>query len=358
VKTPERPLSARDLNARILTRELSSQFVAAVERGADGIAAVEHDPVLLINSLRWEIGAVTESRRAATQIVPMMSLLDTWALAVQMKTFVSAGGTGAALFGEHQGAVRAVVDDYSTGAEALARRLIEPSRFSQYQGFVESYTREHPLLDLRFARASVVELWSRESGTQVKLADSLGTIPEAMADFADRLEIYGDTVPSQVMWRTQLALREAGYTRDDVRLALSQLDQHLGRLTVVAESSPELVRSSLDEMRRTLFQAIDRVDASSARMLIALGVQRAQLAADVHSERAAVLSAVDVQRRAIALDAARIAEQAVKAYGEQVRRLAREIVLLLILFTIVVLGLPFLAGYWVGRARHARSARS
>ena len=34
VKSPERPLSVRDLNARILTRELSSQFVAAVARCA------------------------------------------------------------------------------------------------------------------------------------------------------------------------------------------------------------------------------------------------------------------------------------------------------------------------------------
>ena len=39
LKTPERPLSPRDLNARILTRELSAQFVASVNRCADDITA-------------------------------------------------------------------------------------------------------------------------------------------------------------------------------------------------------------------------------------------------------------------------------------------------------------------------------
>src|SRR5215472_9432503 len=83
LKSPERPLSPRDLNARILTRELSAQFVTAVNHTADDIAASEHDPAVLENGLRWEIAAVGESRRAATRLVPTMGLLDTWALAAQ-----------------------------------------------------------------------------------------------------------------------------------------------------------------------------------------------------------------------------------------------------------------------------------
>src|ERR1700719_2305105 len=93
-KSPERPLSARDLNARILTRELSSEFVVAVARCADDIAASEDDPAVLDNTLRWEIAAVGESRRAATRMAPMMSLLDTWAFAAQMQAFAAEGAAG------------------------------------------------------------------------------------------------------------------------------------------------------------------------------------------------------------------------------------------------------------------------
>jgi len=355
LKTPERPLSTRDLNARLLTRELSAQFVAAVTHCAQDIAAGEDDPVVLDNALRWEIAAIAESRRAATRIAPMMSLLDTWALAAQLRAFVADGAPGAALFGTHQDAVREVSGSFAADAEALARRLIAPGQFAEYERFVAEYTRAHPLRDLTFARPSVVELWSREQGAGVPLADSLGTIPEALTDAAERLQIYSDTVPSQMMRETQLALREAGYSRSEIRSTLGQLDERLARLTTVAESTPELVHSAEAEVRQSLYEVLNRLDASSARTIAALRTERTALFADLQSERAAVAAAVDTQRKALAADAGRIAEQAVKSAGTELRHLAAEALVLLIVLSLIVLGLPFAAGYMTGRA-HGRRA--
>lgn len=168
---------------------------------------------MLDNALRWEIAAFAESRRASTQMAPTMSLLDTWALAAQMQAFMAAGAPGGALFGAHQEAVRQVSGDFAEGAAGLARRLLAAPDFARYQAFVEQYAQQHPLVDLTFARASVMELWSREQGGDAKLIDSLGTVPEAMADAAQRLQIYGDTVPPQLMHETELALRQSGYSR-------------------------------------------------------------------------------------------------------------------------------------------------
>ncbi len=354
LKTPERPLSSRDLNARILTRELSAQFVASVNRCADEVAASEHDPAVLDNALRWEIAAVGESRRAATRLVPMMSLLDTWALAAQMQAFMAEGAAGGALFGAHQQAVRDLSGRYAVDAEALARALIAPREFAAYGAFVGKYVREHPLTDLTFARASIVVLWSREQGADTRLVDSLGTIPEAMADAADRVGIYGDTVPSQVMHRTELALRESGYTRGDVQTAIHQLDQRLERLTVVAESTPGLVRGAEADVRQSLHDVLDRLEASSRTAGEALHTERVALFADLRGERAAAMAQLDVERKALAGDAATLASRVVKETGAQVRELAAEVLLLLIVLAVVVLGLPFAAGYLVGRARHGR----
>ena len=60
---------------------------------------------------------------------------------------------------------------------------------------------------------------------------------------------------------------------------------------------------------------------------------------------------MDVQRKALTADAGRIADHLVQTSGEQVRRLTREALLLLVLLALVVLGLPFAAGYLVGRTR-------
>jgi hypothetical protein len=355
-KSPERPLSTRDLNARILTRELSGEFVTAVIRCADGITATDKDPLILDNTLRWEIAAIDESRRAATRMAPMMSLLDTWALAVQMEAFTAAGAPGGALFGTHQPAVQAITTQYAADAQALARKLIAPGELADYQRFVDSYVREHPLADLDFARPSVVELWSREKGSETRLVDSLGTIPEAMADATDRLQIYGETVPSQLMRRTELALHQAGYSQSDLQSSLRTLDERLERLTAVAESTPELVKGAEADFRASLREVLARLDTSSLRMIEAVHAERTALFADLQSEREAVLAAVDTQRKAFALDAGRVADQVVRSSGEQLRYLAGEVLLLLIVLTALLLGLPFVAGYLVGRARHSRKA--
>jgi hypothetical protein len=356
-KSPERPLSTRDLNARILTRELSAEFVSAVMRCADGITATDKDPLVLDNTLRWEIAAIGASRRAATRMAPMMSLLDTWALAVQMEAFTAEGAPGGALFGTHQPAVQAITTQYADDAQALARKLIAPRDLADYQRFVDSYVREHPLADLDFARPSVVELWSREKGSDTRLVDSLGTIPEAMADATDRLQIYGETVPSQLMRRTELALRQAGYSQSDLQSSLRTLDERLERLTAVAESTPELVKGAEADFRASLREVLARLDNSSLRMIEAVHAERTALFADLQSEREAVLAAVDTQRKALALDAGRVADQVVRSSGEQIRYLAGEVLLLLIVLTALLLGLPFVAGYLLGRARQSRKAR-
>jgi hypothetical protein len=358
IKSPERPLSTRDLNARILTRELSSEFVVAVAHCGRDIVATESDSTVVDNTLRWEIGAVAESRRAALQMAPMLGLLDTWAFALQQQAFLADGAAGGALFGTHQAAVRKVAADYADGTEQLARSLLSSQEFAEYRQFVAGYASAYPLRDLAFERVSVVVLWSREKGGATKLVDSLGTVPESLSDMGQRLEIYGDTVPMQVMRETQLALREAGYTNGGLRASLSELDDRLTRLAAVAESTPDLVHGAIADVRASLREVLDRMDASSRAATATLTRERITLFADVRLERAAVMAALDGERQALAADAARIAAQVVKTGGEQVRYLAREAVALIIVLFIVLFGVPFAAGYFVGRARRTRALGS
>lgn len=351
LKSPERPLTARDLNARILGRELSAQFVAAVARCAQDITRTETDPKVLDNSLRWQIAAIAASRRAATRMTPMMSLLDSWALGAQMHAFMAEGAPGGALFGVHELAVREVSDDFAEDTEALAKRLLSAHEFEEYQQFIEAYARQHPLQDLTFARASVIEQWSREKGSDASLVDSLGTIPQAMADVADRLEIYSSTEPRELTLRAQLALRGAGYSGPELQASLAQLDERLAHLAAVADSTPQLVHEAEQQVRDSLREVLTRLEASSRAATEALHTERAAAFADVQSERAALVAAVDTQRRALAVDAAQLADQVIKSSGDELARVTREALLLLTLLAAVVLGLPFAAGYLVGRAR-------
>jgi hypothetical protein len=351
IKSPEVPLSERDMNARILTREITTRYIEANGRNTDSILTTETDPAVINNILRWEVGVIVTTRQAETQLAPLMSLLDTWALALQLQTFVGPGGAGGKLFGPHQAAVRTLTDNYADGVHTVARSLLKPSEFADYQSFIDEYVRLHPLRDLKFGRASVIEEWARAKGAQSSLLNEVGTIPQALADTSQRMQIYADTVPVQTMRRTQLALRESGYTPEDMRAALARLDARLERLTTVAESAPELVRGAEEEVRESLHEILSRLDTSVDASASAFRTERAALFVDIQHEREALTAAVDEERKALAADAARIGQQLVRTGGEEARHFTREAMLLIIAFWLVALGLPFVAGYLVGRAR-------
>jgi hypothetical protein len=350
LKSPERPLSTRDVNARVLTREYSAYFIVTVERCADAISA--EDDKAANNALRWKIAAVTESERAATQLSPMMSLLDTWTFSLQMRDFLAAGAPGSDLFGIQQDKAQVAALGLAEDADALARKVIGPGEFERYNNFAQQYVREHPLQSLSFVRPSIVALWSRDTGTDVKLIDTLGTVPEAMANAGDTMKIFGENLPPLTTWKTELALREAGYSKGDVHAALAQLDQRLERLSAVAQDAPELVHGAVADVRLSIDEIVGRVDAASGALIKELSVERAALAENVRDEREAAVAAINAQRQEIAADAGRLAREIVRSSGEEVRLLAREMILLALLLFLVILGVPFAAGYYTGRARH------
>jgi hypothetical protein len=90
-------------------------------------------------------------------------------------------------------------------------------------------------------------------------------------------------------------------------------------------------------------------------MLRTLRVEREALAANIAAERQSVTAAFDTERALMSADAAQITARAVDTSWRELRKLVREALLLTILLTVVLLGLPFAAGYLVGRRRSASS---
>jgi len=346
LKSPEKPLSKRDLDARILTREYSARFIAAVAQTADEIAAGAPDSATALNALKWKIAATGQSQRAASQMAPMMGVLDTWALSLQMSNYL-ATGEGRDLFDKEQPLAVALAADLAREAENLTRRLTTPDEFVKDQRFVLEYAASNPIESLHFARASVVDLWTRDSGAGTKLVDSLGTVPEALADAGDRLRMYGQTGPSLVLWQAELAAQEAGLGGKDVGAALQRLDERVARLYELADATPKMVNGMVRD-------AGVRFDASWAEMMRDVRDEGMSLSGNLSVERQAALNALEMQRTAVTADVDRISKQMISQAGDEVRRLVREALLLLIALVLVLLGVPFVAGYSVGRARASR----
>ncbi len=351
IKFPDTPLSARELDARLLTRDYAAHFASTITHLLDDALPAGTDPAIRSQALRLKLGAVTESTRAAAGSSPIASLLDTWAFALQLRDFL-ATGAGSDLLGSAQPGARLATARLADEADALARK-VAGSDYPRYHAFVLSYVEHDPLQSADCVRSSVLSAWMIEQGDPSALRVE-GTVAQALGDVSDRLRLYGEQLPAMSLWQAELALDRAGVDGAAYQSALRNIDARLARISALADTSPALAHEAIAELRGSLRASSDRLDASWRQMLRTLHVEREALAANIAAERQGVVDAFDLERNRFAADAAQIADRTVDTSWRELRKLVREALLLLSLLALLVLGLPFAAGYAIGRQRGRR----
>jgi hypothetical protein len=350
IKSPEIPLTAREQEARLLTRDYAAHFATTTSHLIDDASRGNTNPAIRLQALRLKLGAVTEITRASTGLSPIGSLLDTWAFSLQFRDFLTTGA-GADILGGAQPEVSRGAAVLGDEADALARK-VSGSDYSRYRAFVSGYAERNPLQNADLVRPSVLAAWTLEETDKNPLRAE-GTVAQALGDVSDRMRIYSERVPAMSLWQAELALDRAGIDDASFRGALRNIDNQLARISKLADTSPGLAHEAIAELRRSLRESSDRLDASWMQMLRTLRTEREALAANIAAEREGLTAAFDVERARISVDAAKIAADAVDTSWRELRKLVREALLLTILLAVVVLGLPFTAGYWVGRNRHS-----
>jgi len=352
IKSPEVPLTAQEQESRLLTRDYAAHFAATFTQLIDEAQLADADPGIKTQALRLKLGGVADITRASTGLSPLVSVIDTWAFSVQLREYFD-GGAGRELLGEGLPAVRQGVTELAAEADALARR-VSGGDYARHRKFVDAYVERHPLTTLDLARPSVLSEWAANAGGARNPLREAGTVAQALGDVSDRLRIYSERVPSMTLWQAQLALDRAGVDDAAYREALHRADAQLERISRLADESPGMVREAIANLRAGLRETSQRLDASAVQMLQSLRAEREALSLDVAAERANVTAAFDAQRAKLSADAAQIADRAVDTSWRQLRALIRETLLLLIVLALVMLGLPFAAGYAVGRRRAMR----
>src|ERR1700676_1196183 len=124
IKSPEVPLTAREQEARLLTRDYAAPFATTIAHLIDDATHADAGTATRSQALRLKLGAVTEITRASTGLSPTASLLDTWAFSVQFRDFLVAGA-GANLLGSAQPAVSRGAALLAAEADMLARKLAD-----------------------------------------------------------------------------------------------------------------------------------------------------------------------------------------------------------------------------------------
>jgi hypothetical protein len=345
IKSPEVPLTPQEQEARLLTRDYAAHFANVMVRAIDD-ASKNAPPSVSAQALRLKLGSVSEITRASTGLSAVGSLLDTWAFALQLEEFLVTGA-GEDLLGAAQPDVRREATQLAAEADALGHEVLAQD-YARYRQFVANYAERNPLGRVDFVRPSILADWVADPHERNPLR-AAGTVAQALGDVSDRLRIYGERIPNITLWQAEVELDRAGFDDATYRSALHDLDMQLARISTLAETSPRLAHEAIGELRADLRASSDRLDQSWIETLRTLHTERAALAQNLADERASLVTAVDQQRIQLSADANRIVASSVETSWQQARKLVREALLLLIVLTVLVLSLPFGAGYLVGR---------
>jgi hypothetical protein len=350
IKSPEVPLTPHEQAERLLTRDFAARFVTAITHALDRVSSSAADPAIRAQALRLKLGAVTEMTRASTGLSPTESLIDSWAFSIQLRDFL-VGGAGNDLLGDAQAELQNTATELADDADRLARRVLDKD-YERYRTLVANYTQANVLVAADCSRPSILSLWSAAAGDTNPL-HSAGTVSQALGDVSDRLRIYGERAPSLALWQAELELDRSGFDAKTYHEALRNIDTRLERISRLADTSPQLAREAIAELRFSLRTSSDRLDESWLRMLKTLREEREALTATMDTERDSVTSTLDIQRSRLTQDASVIADRAIETSWHELRKLVREMLLLATLLVLVLLGLPFAAGYLLGRRRAA-----
>ncbi len=359
LKMPGEPMPKADFALRGQTREFANMLSATVQHVADSITRQTGDAAIRTHCAQWKIGAVSTIRTATLRSTPKLALLDAWAFCRQMTQYLDQGG-GSRLFGPFQ--VMAV-----TNAQALEQRLTQTARtilsaseFSRMDKFLADYVAQFPVQNLSFDREPVVARWEDFEGKLSPIPPA-GTSSEALSDFAERLQMLGQQVPDEIRWRLTLEADEMETQLAKTGATLDRLDLALKLIAEAAMASPGTMTNAVQDLRSAFLPVLERFQGQWETTTKTLQTERQALTETLATERTAVLKAVDEQRAAVlkavaeqrsALmkEAQAITQDVVDRSMKQVHGVVREVLFYAVLALAIVLGLPFLTGFLLGRA--------
>lgn len=366
------PMPSRDLGLRLQTREFANAFSVRVTQVADDIAARTTSSEVRLNTIRWKLSATASVRQAAFGTEPMLALVDTWTFCRQMRDYFGKYA-GEQSFGTTGSLATALAAEMESEISGIARRNLSSGEFERASAFIDGYSATNALTGLSFERDSAALPWRRDSGADS--VPTVGNMPEAITDLSDRMTMMGQQVPMELRWRIDLERAEWEPFAEGMKKFSDGAESVFEAFPVLAENSKVLVENARQltkatgDLTTTLAPELARFDRQWTTTLATFKTEREAVLEALRAERIEVIKSLDVQRESLTRDFAReraeiavatdkMAQNAIDRAGQQLRGLIGTVLFYLVLILLIVLGLPFVFGYWVGKIAGRRAQSS
>lgn len=352
IESAQEPLAVKDLNTRLLTQEFVGQAMDLTQRAADSILKENPPEETKKMLLLWQINTAGQLKELAFQASPQVALLDVWTYMLKTKYFFEDQEIVNLSF-QTANIIEDATSKNASKIERIANKVLNKKEFQKYAVFVEEQARTAPFRSTNFEKiTSVREAYLEMTNTPDSLSvKTVGTLSEVVSDLGNRISYGTELTRKQLKWETQLYLKEKGLDTVNVEEKFEEFQTQIDRLIVVAENSPELLDSALVNFRNQIdpiFMGLERGVSSS---VLRLSAELAAVDFMVERERIALDSLIKRERLALTEEAHIIVTEGVENTMAEVRKTIGTLTIFAIIFLIVLLGLPFYAGYLLGKRK-------
>jgi len=311
-------LSAAELQIHMLS--IADFCAGTTEKASDKIMELTDDPTVKINALRWKMYSIPIIYKTFYYPKPLQAMIDAWTLIIQMKQYFISGD-GRKAFGE----LNIVGFEAATQMESkiieLAILMSRKEDISFPESFVEAWAKDNPIQMPLFVRTSITPFLSSGIGDEtIGTFKAVGELTSQIDNITNILTVYGNQIPKQAKWQSELLLSELG-TVETINILLSELraaNVALHQVGTTFELLPDLITSEravlletvqnerLDTLaymsneRDAIIKAIQSLIASERNTLLeTIKNERLDTLAYMSSERDAIVEAVQDERKEI-----------------------------------------------------------
>lgn len=322
--------------AQILLQEYATAAGQAIDLAMLEILDGTDDPEIVSNAMRFRSAAVSEVRRSALRINPIVAALDSWVLYEQLDRYLREGG-GIEALGDRPDVIERMLGTIDVDLEIVLDRMLSDRELAQSQ--VDALVDAHEITSLTLARPSAISPVAREDARLRTLMDTVATFEFVAGAAYHRLGSALDDFPEDLRWEIDLAVRRM-LDDDAVGKAMISLDRLDLEMKAVHEAIEE-ISNSLDQEGDLIVGSIENltqdamdevafvVDDGFDRMLVLVEHERIEAQKDIErqrletieviqSERAIVLETLAQEREALVLGVSEERDKTMDALRELV----------------------------------------
>ncbi|WP_195333759.1 hypothetical protein [Bacteroides salyersiae] len=333
------PLTDSENDIRITTRGFYQTFSSQIIQVADSIIGGTDDMKSKIQAVRWKLDVTRAATSAALKSVPELSAVETWVLCKNLDKTLKAL-PDSSLFGYQTPLARSTVERLERLYSQQLAEVMSKEKFALMSEFVERYSRaitSDTYPHLPNPSTEWIE-FLKEKGISYKR--SVGSVSEVIADASERMESYADQVSKDLSFSKEIV--EYRFEQDSIydrlNFRLNSMEHDFDRLVSVMEHLPELSDSVLDSLDRQAQEIMELMSLMVDETFNNFDYQRREMQRYISEERGKIMEEMQV-----------MADDSLRTLLDNLPTLVGKMIGWIILLVAVILGVPFLAGFWLGK---------